>query len=158
MLTPISLPRESSRLPPLFPGLIAASVWITPRMLFPATPLTSRFSPLMMPWVRVCEEAGGGSRLCEFQAVPAAPRAEAHLVESKGVAQCEDPLPDLEALARAQGDGVERLGQRLEAQDRQVLLGADAPQVRLVALVVKERDGQLGRTLGRSYDGCGYWY
>merc|ERR1719152_268221 len=46
-------PALSSSGPPLFPGFIAASVWMTPGILFPATPVMSRPMALMTPVVSV---------------------------------------------------------------------------------------------------------
>mmetsp|Transcript_141026 Transcript_141026/g.316212 ORF Transcript_141026/g.316212 Transcript_141026/m.316212 type:complete len:210 (-) Transcript_141026:53-682(-) len=50
--TPTTSPREFSSGPPELPGLMAASVWTTPRMR-PAIPCTSRPKPLTMPAVSV---------------------------------------------------------------------------------------------------------
>ena len=56
---PISRPAESSSGPPELPGLIAASVWIAPRMRRRVTDSISRSSALTMPRVSVrCRPKG----------------------------------------------------------------------------------------------------
>mmetsp|Transcript_9361 Transcript_9361/g.24034 ORF Transcript_9361/g.24034 Transcript_9361/m.24034 type:complete len:268 (+) Transcript_9361:2227-3030(+) len=59
VLTPTSRPDESSRGPPEFPGLMAASVWTTPRMVRPVTPWMSRPTPDTMPLVSVWSSPNG---------------------------------------------------------------------------------------------------
>mmetsp|Transcript_68587 Transcript_68587/g.223110 ORF Transcript_68587/g.223110 Transcript_68587/m.223110 type:complete len:216 (-) Transcript_68587:489-1136(-) len=57
---PMTLPSLSSRGPPLFPGLIDASVWITPRMGRPGTPdCMVRERPLMTPRLMLCSRPKG---------------------------------------------------------------------------------------------------
>ena len=53
VLTPITRPAESSSGPPEFPGLMAASVWITLVISRPALVGSRRLSALMMPVVSV---------------------------------------------------------------------------------------------------------
>lgn len=48
VLIPITLPERSSSGPPLFPGLIAASVWISPERLSPFASMLL-FFPLTIP-------------------------------------------------------------------------------------------------------------
>ena len=59
VLTPISRPAESSSGPPEFPGLIAASVWMTPRTSRSFAVGRRRFRALMTPVVRVRESPKG---------------------------------------------------------------------------------------------------
>ena len=59
---PTRRPALSSSTPPELPGLIAASVWITPRIVFPppsGSVTISRFSPLMTPVVSVWSRPKG---------------------------------------------------------------------------------------------------
>ena len=58
-LTPISRPAESSSGPPELPGLIAASVWITPRITRSLVDSISRLSALTMPVVNVWSRPNG---------------------------------------------------------------------------------------------------
>ena len=53
VFTPITRPAESMSGPPLLPGFIAASVWMTLSILLPATPLMLRPSPETTPVVSV---------------------------------------------------------------------------------------------------------
>mmetsp|Transcript_13351 Transcript_13351/g.32631 ORF Transcript_13351/g.32631 Transcript_13351/m.32631 type:complete len:305 (-) Transcript_13351:199-1113(-) len=58
VLMPMTRPLESSSTPPLFPGLMAASVWMT--FLMEDRPVdSSRPRPLMMPWVSVWSRPKG---------------------------------------------------------------------------------------------------
>jgi hypothetical protein len=59
VLTPISRPAESSSGPPELPGLMAASVWITPRMVRLLNDSISRLSALTMPVVSVWSSPKG---------------------------------------------------------------------------------------------------
>jgi hypothetical protein len=59
VVTPISRPAESRSGPPELPGLIAASVWITPRIGRCVTDSISRFNALMMPVVSVWSSPKG---------------------------------------------------------------------------------------------------
>ena len=59
VLTPISRPLESRSGPPELPGLIAASVWITSRMMRPAGERNSRPSALITPTVSVWSSPNG---------------------------------------------------------------------------------------------------
>ncbi len=52
VLTPITRPAESSSGPPEFPGLMAASVWITLVISRPPLVGSRRLSALMMPVVK----------------------------------------------------------------------------------------------------------
>lgn len=56
---PMSLPRLSSRAPPLFPGLIAASVCITLRIVRPVGDLVSLPRPEITPEVSVWSSPKG---------------------------------------------------------------------------------------------------
>ena len=56
---PISRPAESISGPPELPGLIAASVWIAPRIGRRVTDSISRFSALTMPVVSVWSRPNG---------------------------------------------------------------------------------------------------
>ena len=58
---PITRPAESSSGPPELPGLMAASVWIAPRIFrwSAESVMTSFLSPEMMPWVRVWSSPKG---------------------------------------------------------------------------------------------------
>ena len=53
VLTPITLPRESSKGPPEFPGFSAASVWITLSIRRPETERNDRPNALTTPAVTV---------------------------------------------------------------------------------------------------------
>mmetsp|Transcript_33688 Transcript_33688/g.104616 ORF Transcript_33688/g.104616 Transcript_33688/m.104616 type:complete len:277 (+) Transcript_33688:230-1060(+) len=59
VFTPMRQPRALSNGPPLFPGLIAASVWMSPRIFRPLTPFISLPRPLTMPLVRVWSRPKG---------------------------------------------------------------------------------------------------
>ena len=59
VLTPTSRPALSSSGPPELPGLMAASVWITPRMVRWLKLSISRPSALMMPVVSVWSSPNG---------------------------------------------------------------------------------------------------
>ena len=59
VLTPIRRPAESSSGPPELPGLMAASVWITPRIVRRVTESISRSSALTMPVVSVWSSPNG---------------------------------------------------------------------------------------------------
>jgi hypothetical protein len=60
VLMPISRPLESNRGPPLLPGLMAASVWITPAIGRPvAADSISRPTPLTIPVVSVWSSPNG---------------------------------------------------------------------------------------------------
>ena len=57
--TPITAPVESTRAPPLLPGLIAALVWITDGSATPPPSLTVRLVALTMPWVTLERRPSG---------------------------------------------------------------------------------------------------
>jgi len=59
VLMPTSLPELSSSGPPELPGLIAASVWITPSIRVPASDGISRPSALTTPVVSVRSSPNG---------------------------------------------------------------------------------------------------
>lgn len=59
VFTPMSSPWLSSKGPPLFPGLMAASVCTTPRMGRPVMLLMSLFTPETIPVVRVWSKPKG---------------------------------------------------------------------------------------------------
>jgi hypothetical protein len=59
VLTPITRPAESSSGPPELPGLMAASVCTTPRIVRPVTASISRLSALTMPVVSVWSRPNG---------------------------------------------------------------------------------------------------
>jgi len=59
VLTPMSRPPESSSGPPEFPGLMAASVWMTSRMRRPLGERSSRPSALTTPVVREWSRPNG---------------------------------------------------------------------------------------------------
>merc|ERR1719215_2041070 len=59
VLTPITCPRLFNNGPPLFPGLMLASVWMQFLMSLPATPLMSRFNALTTPVVTVRSRPNG---------------------------------------------------------------------------------------------------
>ena len=59
VFTPISRPAESSSGPPELPGLMAASVWIAPRITRRVTDSISRLSALTMPVVSVWSSPKG---------------------------------------------------------------------------------------------------
>ena len=61
VLTPMRRPLESRRGPPLLPGLMAASVWMTSRILRCAMPWISLFTLLTTPAACVHTR----SRLCD---------------------------------------------------------------------------------------------
>ena len=59
VLMPMSRPALSSSGPPELPGLIAASVWMTPVIGKPTTERMRRPSPLMTPVVSVWSSPNG---------------------------------------------------------------------------------------------------
>jgi len=59
VFTPISSPFEFKRGPPELPGLIEASVWITPCIFRPLTAVISRCRALTIPVVRVWSNPNG---------------------------------------------------------------------------------------------------
>ena len=75
---PISRPALSSSGPPEFPGLMAASVWITPRMLSPSSVEIVRPKPLTTPVVSVWSRPKGlpiANTLCPTSRSDAVPSA-----------------------------------------------------------------------------------
>ena len=123
VLMPISLPVESTSAPPELPGLIAASVWSSPRRSGPSSACTVRSRPETMPWVTVGPP----------------PR-------SSGKPIASTPSPSLACEEWPERDR-DQVGQR-HADDRQVALRRRADDRaldgRLVPPVV-ERDGHLPR-------------
>mmetsp|Transcript_12376 Transcript_12376/g.34026 ORF Transcript_12376/g.34026 Transcript_12376/m.34026 type:complete len:294 (+) Transcript_12376:350-1231(+) len=59
VFTPTTRPSESNSGPPLLPGLMDASVWMTPLMGRPPTPSIFLETPLMMPRLRLCSRPKG---------------------------------------------------------------------------------------------------
>ena len=66
VLMPITFPSESKRGPPEFPGLIAASVWITPSIFLPFRASMVLPRALMIPVVRVSLRPKGFPRASTF--------------------------------------------------------------------------------------------
>ena len=71
VLTPINLPALSSSGPPEFPGLIAASIWIAPSILFPAGDsirrLLAETTPVVSVWLKTKRISDGKHRLANDQ-------------------------------------------------------------------------------------------
>src|SRR5262245_58596180 len=61
------------------------------------------------------------------------------LVQTEGIADCEDLLPDLKVPARAQGNGPQILARRADAQDRQVVLRRGSRELGAVRAVARKR-------------------
>mmetsp|Transcript_112086 Transcript_112086/g.222789 ORF Transcript_112086/g.222789 Transcript_112086/m.222789 type:complete len:222 (-) Transcript_112086:541-1206(-) len=59
VFTPTTCPSELSNGPPLLPGLIEASVWITPLIGRPPELSILRETPLMIPRLRLCSKPNG---------------------------------------------------------------------------------------------------
>ena len=59
VLMPMSSPRELRRGPPELPGLIAASVWIVSRIMYPSSVWRGRARPDTIPVVRVRSKPKG---------------------------------------------------------------------------------------------------
>mmetsp|Transcript_92971 Transcript_92971/g.258978 ORF Transcript_92971/g.258978 Transcript_92971/m.258978 type:complete len:244 (-) Transcript_92971:701-1432(-) len=59
VFTPMTLPSLFNKGPPLLPGLIEASVWMTPLIGRPPAPSIVRDTPLTMPRLRLCSRPNG---------------------------------------------------------------------------------------------------
>mmetsp|Transcript_57254 Transcript_57254/g.153281 ORF Transcript_57254/g.153281 Transcript_57254/m.153281 type:complete len:369 (+) Transcript_57254:196-1302(+) len=105
VLTPMTWPSELSKGPPLLPGLIEASVWMTPLMGLPPMPSIFRARPLMIPRLRLCSRPKGlpkAKTFCPTNSFEEAPRGNGCMIESKGVASASVLPPAAgAALARS---------------------------------------------------------
>mmetsp|Transcript_15158 Transcript_15158/g.41734 ORF Transcript_15158/g.41734 Transcript_15158/m.41734 type:complete len:231 (-) Transcript_15158:139-831(-) len=59
VLMPMTFPSLFINGPPLFPGLMEASVWMTPLIGRPPAPSILRETPLMMPRLKLCSKPNG---------------------------------------------------------------------------------------------------